>query len=180
MIKKTMDVETPPKLVEILNKWGVRVVCGIDPGLRSCGAAVVSREAIHTYNLRPTGFWEERISKICGELGESEWFVSADLLLIEHMVDYPGHKRRSNPNDLIKLGVLEGAIWGVSRAKFAMFVEPVRWKGSVPKHIYHKRMQVEHDWIPQKGVDKDSMDALGIALYGVQGLGGGCASSQKR
>lgn len=137
-------------------------ILGIDPGLRACGVASVTGEG-HWYagTIRPkTRTLQERIQEIVRHMPRIPW----DLIVIEMPQIYQGYKQEGDPNDLLRLSLLVGALI-VSLDGEILLPLPSQWKGQVPKEIHHRRIRAR---VPGLGrQSKDAMDAVGLALYGV-------------
>jgi hypothetical protein len=139
-------------------------IIAIDPGLRCTGVAYYT----------PLGDWEassirpkgrsliERIDQILERIGSDYW----DLAVIEKPQVYQGRLQKGDPNDLIDLAVLVGAlVCHINATKF-LLPRPQEWKGQVPKEIHHRRIRKA---VPGLGrQSKDALDAVGLGLYGME------------
>jgi hypothetical protein len=137
-------------------------ILGIDPGLRACGVAEQTRTGAAAWTIRPkTRTLTERIQEILPRIYRGPW----DLVVIEKPQIYQGHLQKGDPNDLIDLAVLVGAIIGHVSATKILLPLPAEWKGQVPKDIHHRRIRKR---VPGLGrCSKDALDAVGLYLYGV-------------
>lgn len=83
---------------------------------------------------------------------------------------------RANPDDIVRLGHVAGACLGAASmiAKEVIPVEPMSWKGTVPKDIMCNRILRDHpiDWILYPNIPESMrvhcIDAVGIAAYGLR------------
>lgn len=153
-------------------------VLGIDPGLRATGVALYENGTWHTDTIRvtPTKDLAWRVWAITYDVQEFASYdccdCNIDLLVIEHMQIYPGRKQKGDPNNLIKLAMIEGAIIGTVDHSQALLPTPRAWKGGVPKKIHHKRIR---ERLPKLGkCSADAVDAVGLALYGLDWLDNKC------
>jgi hypothetical protein len=100
--------------------------------------------------------------------------------IIEKPMIYPGGKQKARPADIITLAVRAGESGGLLRSAGVdvQYVEPFRWKGSVPKDVCHARIwgkltDVERGIVDSagKGIAPSKrhniLDAVGIGLFGV-------------
>ena len=148
-----------------------RNILAIDPGLNACGVATMTRGAgVVAKTIRPKGRGLlPRIEQILDALpaqpvpfGPHPW----DLLVIELPQIYQRGKQEGDPNDLIKLAVLVGAITTRVDALKILLPLPAEWKKQVPKKIHHQRIRTR---VPGLGrCSMDAMDAVGLCLYGVE------------
>jgi hypothetical protein len=113
---------------------------GVDPDLRVLSAATVLRE-IHTgeWSLRihislPTG---EPLSSVWGRRVVSLLQYTAGRLYIEMPTANDARSHKIRANDLVRLAACAGTWFGASGS--AELVEPVRWKGTMPKGIVQRR-----------------------------------------
>jgi hypothetical protein len=168
-----------------------RLTIGLDPGLRVAGIAAVddAGQLVAAGLLKTTGrgrgaeVWASAAAPLRSFL---EMLPDADALVFvhEHMQVYQGGQSRADPADLLELtgvaGVAVGVVAelcdGVLPVRFVS-VTPRNWKGQVPKHIHHKRLERALDPRGHE-VLMDSLrghasnqwhnawDAVGIALWG--------------
>jgi hypothetical protein len=147
-------------------------VLGIDPGLRCTGAAqylngVWNIQSIYT----KCNEYENRVNEILGKIppypaGDSAW----DIVVIEKPQVYQLKYSKGDPNGLVSLAMLVGSISAAVVAKTKLFPLPRTWKGQIPKEIHHRRI-ARAIGITKK-ISKDAYDAAGLALYGLEVLGG--------
>ena len=76
-------------------------------------------------------------------------------------------QQKGDPNDLIALAILGGALLNLAALHREM-PTPRVWKGAVPKKIHHQRLRADHRWIGTQQINADTLDAIGLALYGVK------------
>jgi len=137
-------------------------ILAIDPGLRACGIATMIDGQITTRTVRPQAeALPDRIREICGQIPPGGW----GLFVIERPQVYRGRRQKGDPNDLISLAMLVGALIVRVSYRKLLLPMPAQWKGSVPKEIHHRRIRAR---IPDLSrCSKDALDAVGLALYGV-------------
>ena len=136
-------------------------VLGIDPGFRACGVAYFDGvwQAV-TVRPKGRGLWP-RVCEILRVLGP----VTVDVLVVERPQIYEQRLMKGDPNDEVMLAVLVGALARHVTATKVLLPTPHDWKGQTPKDISHARIRKR---LPALGVcSKDALDAVGLALYGV-------------
>lgn len=145
-------------------------ILGIDPGLNACGVAIYDTEtktveSVFTVRTKITlSTLALRVLSVCGEISYLTGSETLDLVVIEKPQVYQGALQKGDPNDLIDLTVLVGALVQGSRRSEILLTTPRQWKGQVPKNIHHKRIRKR---LPDLGrCSKDAMDAVGLCLYG--------------
>lgn len=137
-------------------------VLGIDPGLRACGVAWFDGIEARAFTVRPSGLTLAKAKEILVQVRSSA-LPAWDLVVIEKPQVYQGRKAKGDPNDLIELAVLVGAL-GFGFSCPVLLPRPFEWKGQVPKEISHRRIREQ---IPNLGrYSKDALDAVGLALWG--------------
>lgn len=160
-----------------------RTVIAIDPSLTATGVAVLGESKIvHAAFCRCSndGSLAERISAMSDAV-DAALLVHADLqppglVVIERpRVNTVTHGGKADPDDLIKLAILVGAL--AMRWKKAGFdvrmVQPAEWKGQVPKEITMQRVMSALSQEETKAVHlpfaqslhHNVWDAVGIALW---------------
>lgn len=143
-------------------------VLGIDPGLRCTGVAWHVNNKIGWLSIRPkTTALIDRVREITQAvsrvISEQRW----SLVVIEKPQVYQRSKQKGDPNDLIDLTLVVGAIMAHVEGELEL-PRPNRWKGQVPKHVHHRRIRQR---VPiDTRVSSDAMDAVGLVLYGLEKL----------
>ena len=99
--------------------------------------------------------------------------------LDELVVEYPqvhkyGSAAKADPDDLLALALVAGAVLQTYPDARARLVRPAQWKGQVPKAVMGRRV-MEHLTPPERGVvdavamahkpDHNMLDAIGIGLW---------------
>lgn len=163
------------------------VLLSVDPGVRGCGAAL-----FHLGNGQLIAC-DHVLSGSDGNRAEA-WLPMAQAvmlwasrvhsgriaqLVIEQPFIYPkastlGKKAGTDPNDLIHLAIVVGAILGraayLSAPAVKMYL-PAEWKGQVPKDICHDRARarlspIESARLPKLAKSRlhNALDALALGL----------------
>jgi hypothetical protein len=147
------------------------IIMGIDPGINATGVAWchvldghIEAFTLRTKErgvLRKVDHIVERITNSAVPL----WAVSD--LIIELPQVYQRHKQKGDPNDLINLTVLVGAICNEMRnTENKTLVLPHEWKKQVSKTTHHKRIRKQIPYLGRQS--KDALDAVGILLWGLE------------
>lgn len=161
----------------------------IDPGVRGCGIAAGADSRIlaagyvigekETRIVRAPAWlamadavvrWVEDLS-----MGE-RFFREADLAIELPQVYRGSHqaadKSKVNPNDLIDLAAVVGAVTASLRRPTRVYL-PAEWKGQVPKEIVHERARAKlsmeellfiKDGAPRASLAHNMWDAVSIFL----------------
>lgn len=157
----------------MLHTMQQRNVLAVDPGKEQAGVALFDAGVLvqcallaakDTYTLaRLVEAWHRK-----------HWAnrTSVDSLAVEGQQIYPG--RRSNPNDLLPLAYLAGAVHARIPCLEARTVYPRDWTGGVPKEIRtpkvlrcltrEEQALIEGLHLPKSKVH-NVIDAVGIGLY---------------
>lgn len=153
------------------------MIC-IDPGLRGCGVAVFNRgdaqliRACYVPNDERVG----RGPKVWVAMAKKVKFVLLSLtgLTARFYLEVPqvyGGPRDEDPNDLIDLAGVVGAIAAMFPDSIHSFYLPRQWKGTVPKKMMTQRISEqlapeELKVIQTAGAkDHNTLDAIGIGLF---------------
>jgi len=145
-------------------------ILGIDPGLNATGLGALYDGRMSQQTIRPD-INHHNLAFRVREIAEKVRLATCDLygldlLVIEKPQVYERWKSKGDPNDLVDLAVLVGALIVVIPAKRILLPQPQQWKGSVPKRIHHRRIRTLY---PDLGrCSADAMDAVGLALYGAK------------
>jgi hypothetical protein len=135
-------------------------VLGIDPGLNACGIAWCRGEVWNTLTVRPRATELHHILReIVAQVPAGPW----DLVVQERPQIYTNRKAKGDPNDMIPLAMLVGAIVLAVQPAPVLLPWPRQWKGTVPKDIHHARLRTRLPGI--KACSKDAMDAVGLVLW---------------
>lgn len=154
------------------------VLLAVDPGTRGCGVALFDgqRLILADYVYNPSKFRGDARMSDCLAMAHAalDWVLPTrlDEIVIEHMVIYHSGrgKRGADPNDLLRLAEIGGAICVLSGAA-AKSYSAKEWKGSLPKEICHRRV------LDRLSIDERSrlqgpmsllhnvLDAVGIGLH---------------
>jgi hypothetical protein len=161
------------------------VILAIDPGIRHCGFALFDEKLLYVAGLiknksKESEFeagvymaWyvHEHVTKIELPLGER-----IDTLVSERPQVYTSAKLKGDPNDLVALGGVVGAIgsYFLQDAAALKTYLPREWKGQTPKSVTEKRVtgrlsdeeKARIEW-PAAGLCHNVYDAIGIGLFHV-------------
>lgn len=155
------------------------MLLAIDPGLRGCGCAVFTEGSKALlwgagYVRNPLeagdgpGAWLNMASAVFA------WSEDINSVVIELPRVYQGAQQKGDPEDLIQLAALTGAISErlASAGGHIATVRPSEWKGQVPKDIMNMRilskLSVEELAVIKhvgKTKDHNVIDAIGIGMF---------------
>lgn len=153
------------------------VLVSVDPGLRGCGVAVFADGVLLSaqYVANPAKgdgpkAWLQMGLQVFRAVGA---FVKAGFrMVVEVPRVYPVSK--GDPNDLIQIAGVAGAVVGQLTPDTAQFTYPSDWKGQVPKEICQRRItallsKTELDSVQSVGYkDHNTYDAIGIGLVALR------------
>jgi hypothetical protein len=136
----------------------------IDPG-RTVGVAVFHNERLFCVEEFEVSSLSDIIRKI-----EVLEFDALPSVVIELPQVYPVRKWKGDPNDLIQVAYIAGAIAGLLR-RYAIDIKtlkPHEWKGNTPKKIDNRRTferltPSEQEIV--KAASNHVLDAVGIGLH---------------
>ncbi len=119
------------------------ILLAIDPGLRGCGAAVfhdgVLFEASYVRSPAKTGNGPKAWRAMAEAVRLFAQGHLIDALVLEVPQVYT--RGKGDPDDLIELAGVDGAILGRLMPVQQYGYKPREWKGSVPKDIHHARVR---------------------------------------
>ncbi len=129
---------------------------GIDPGVRECGVAIETSDAWPRYGIgrivrsafivrssAPT--LHERAIHMAHTVTHGRMHELVEIsVCVEGQQVYPSERSKGDPNDMIKVAIVAGAMLG-ALATHAVVVAsalplPRQWKGNTPKAIHHERL----------------------------------------
>jgi len=144
-------------------------VVGVDPGLQATGVALLEGGFAKLWTLR-SGYVKtvglgQRVLEMAAKLPPLE---GVDSLVIEHMKVYIQRKQEGDPNDLVNLAVVEGVMLATISAKSYYLPTPAEWNRGVIKRVRHQRLRSNVIEEPDGRVSEHAMDALGLAVYGLE------------
>jgi hypothetical protein len=149
----------------------------IDPGLRGCGCAMFADGALvrATYVPSPEQSARGPAAWLAMAMAVVDWHghpTNPSELLLEVMRIYPrSDQQKGDPNDLLELNGVQGAIAAFFVADRTVGYFPHDWKGSIPKGKLAKRIRIaltenERNNIISVGAkDHNTIDAIGIGLH---------------
>ena len=143
----------------------VRDWAAIDPGVRGIGLALFrDSELAEAYYVSGCPFEDENWLDLWSDFRVSQ-------VWIERPEVYPG-RQKGDPNDLISLGIVAGAVWAALHPTCKPeFVFPRRWKGRVSKEETTARTRAELTAVELENVALPRAAALGHNVWDAIGLG---------
>lgn len=112
--------------------------------------------------------------------GSQAFGCAADTLVLEWPQVYQGGRQKGDPNDLLPLAALNGALRALFPAPRLHLPKPSDWKGQVPKDIMGARIlskltaEEKAVWNAAqfpKSLAHNVLDAVGLGLYSLRRLG---------
>lgn len=131
----------------------------IDPGTKSTGFAIFEDGLVHV--SRAT-----LLSCADTDAALCTFEPYADIIVCEVPQVYP--RSKADPNDLIKLALLAGALVAKWPAHSKVLVYPREWKNQVPKKIHNARTLAKltpSELRLCEGLSHDEIDAVGLGLW---------------
>lgn len=150
------------------------MILAIDPGAKSFGYAYFDEG---NGQLADAGYVETPIP-LNDEARSAIYWDPITVMVIEKPQVYRGSKLRGDPNDLISVALMAGAVAGASPGE-VKFYRPSEWKGQVPKEIHNKRtLEKISDlekklvaWPKRKTLHHNVIDAISLGLYQLKVMG---------
>lgn len=154
-----------------------RTVFALDPGKSACGVALFVNE-----RLKAAALLKADDTYLLGEEVESWVYVQRTRFGLPDMLDtvvcesqqvYPGMRSR-NPNDLLPLAYLCGAVQARLPSYQRLMPLPRTWKGALRKEAFTRRilsrlapdeMQIVKEIKCAPSVLHNAVDAIGLALW---------------
>lgn len=147
------------------------LLIAIDPGLKACGVACFDESnMLHDAYLVRTICESKDLEKAVANMLIALEGIGEGRLVIELPQVYRGFsKAKGDPNDLIKLAVLVGAIVGSKEWSSVRLVHPSVWKGQVDKKVTQARcreiLSIEELAKVLDSKKHDVWDAIGLGLW---------------
>lgn len=153
------------------------LIVAIDPGKDHVGfAAFLNKELIVYEYVQSTSQYDlhECVGKVFAGV-TSKKHKTADILCVENQQIY-GKFAKGDPNDLLPLSFVAGAIKATIPHKMFMHPKPKEWKGSIKKEMFTRRIiqRIAEDF-PTAFNDLnrytnaskvvDVLDAIGLGYY---------------
>ncbi len=121
---------------------------GIDPGVRECGVAIEWEGAEYTreaFLVRvPRSNLQVQASRMARRVANRLQGATHVHLCVEGQQIYKTEDSKGDPNDMIKVAIVAGAMLGaLERYTYMDIVAlplPRTWKGNTPKAIHHERL----------------------------------------
>jgi hypothetical protein len=157
-------------------------VLAIDPGIKATGWAIFDDGKLKacgvaraTKSLNQVDSMREILDEVSVQWEEYMGFsYSPTLLVAERPQVYQQAMLKGDPNDLIPLAMIDGAIWERFKPQGVSFPLPREWKGQVPKQVMANRIL---DGLSKREFEivKDSLERVPSSLrhnsYDAIGLG---------
>jgi Holliday junction resolvasome RuvABC endonuclease subunit len=160
-----------------------QLVLGIDPDLHHAGVAVVKQDgSVIVDGVVLTSDKLTANDAVASQIDQGvRWMRSIyddapriGRIVVESQRNYPGKHRHENPDDLIRLGQVAGALATAALQTWhqaeVWIVDPHAWKGSIRKEIMHQRIAariLEHGFTVLGPHRSHVLDAIGLALFGM-------------
>lgn len=162
------------------------MVLGIDPDLHHAGVAVVKMDgSVASDGVILTSDKLTENDAVASQIVEGiRYFNGLNVPMVRRIVvesqrNYPGKRRHENPDDLIRLGQVAGALAAIAKMHWphaeVWSVDPHAWKGSIKKEIMHARIAekiARHDQHVLGPHSSHVLDAIGLAHFGLDSLHG--------
>lgn len=150
------------------------MLVSVDPSLACTGAALFRDGSLVSCGILPTKADEplelrvRRVAAACA-------FGRPDVLVMEYPQAYRRERgsKGEDPNDLISVGCVAGAILATVRSLQFYLVYPAAWKGQVPKDIHNERVRKRLSsaelsilgTVRPASKVHNAIDAIGIGLW---------------
>lgn len=164
----------------------------VDPGLRHAGVAAFEKGALVYAALiknterkarGPQAWWAMAEEVATTRHAGSPIFLIPDVYVVEVPQVYRFGKSKGDPDDLIQLAGVGGAIGARLQALEAHGYYPRQWKGQVPKDVMAARIESYLNAAELSAIAKcapslrhNVLDAIGIGLYHLGRMGGRSAA----
>jgi hypothetical protein len=155
----------------------MRTLVAVDPGKELAGVAYFRDDTLVAAALiRPdpaTPYW---VARFVAEWVQREVKEPLDAILCEAQQIYPG-PRKADPNDLLPLAYVAGAVQARINAGQYGLVLPRVWTGGVPKDVRVRKVlneltpeetDVFNEVAGPKGKMHNVVDAIGIGLFALK------------
>lgn len=155
----------------------IETLVAVDPGKRSCGVAVFEQRRLTQAWLaripRGGGADLDAVALLARQVLRTLCTTSVTEILLEWPQIYQGGKQKGDPNDLLFLAGLDGAIVSALPYAHATAVRPRDWKGTTDPDIVCARIkQIVQEagesaiiqW-PCASLEHNVLDAIGIGLW---------------
>jgi hypothetical protein len=151
------------------------VLISIDPGINGCGVAyfIDKHLVMAQYVKNPAAKHSDpgfRAFSMARAVLSGDTYTEGDELVLEYPQIYRG-PRANNPNNLLTLALVDGALMGLFRQEAILYL-PHAWKGSVDPDECVKRVQARLSAVetacvvlPAKSLAHNLWDAVGIGLF---------------
>jgi hypothetical protein len=158
------------------------MLVSVDPGVKEAGVAVFEDQELVAAWLERGEDWLETAQNVYRQIDlryPSE-VARGIAWVIEIPQVYTQNKLKGDPNDLIQLALVAGALGSLThtddlRNRFITYL-PRQWKGQTPKKTMNKRVQgrlsreeLERVELPRaESLQHNVWDAIGIGMYQIR------------
>ena len=151
------------------------ILLAVDPGIRGCGVAIFAgtdlARAGYVKNECKSGNGPREAAMMAWKIQAWAELYEIGGIAVEWPQVYRSAKLRGDPNDLLPLSAVAGALAALFPDAQVSATRPAEWKGQMPKDICHARViaqlgDTERRRIaPAGALTHNVLDAVGIGLY---------------
>lgn len=166
----------------------MNLVLGLDPDTHHTGYALLREDGsvakvgliriptvLKDGKKKPATGWKS-VTMMCHRIGFDLKLVAGQVESAFVEVPVLRSMEKANPDDIVRLGHVAGACLAAASliTQEVVPVEPMSWKGTVPKEIMCNRILRNHpvDWVLYPDIPPSlrvhCIDAVGIAAYGLK------------
>lgn len=151
------------------------VLLCVDPGLRGCGVALFDKGELFNATWVQNPLLSGRGPVVWARMAEAVWRwaphpARIQKLYVEMPRVYPGMPK-TDPNDLLDLAGVLGAVVSKVNPDLVGWTFPSEWKGQLPKEVMNERVK-KHMTDGEKrkvvsvgALDHNTYDAIGLGMY---------------
>lgn len=149
------------------------MLVSIDPGVRLCGVAVFEDGELASAWLSKSSGWRTMAYCVVSDLQKRYPLevLEPGRLVIEKPQIYTQNKLKGDPNDLIDLACVVGALGVLMIRQELTTYLPRQWKGQVPKHVMIERIKGKLSEDERKRIELPSAKSLQHNVWDAVGIG---------